>query len=374
MCAELNYSPGLEGVIAGPSAICRVRPDADVLIYRGYDCAELALNAEFEETAHLLIYGHLPSQAELAAFREAINSEREIPREIVGIVQALPKEMHPMDVLRTGVSACAGWDPDVEDNSHDANVRKAIRLMAKIPTILGVWQAKLDGRQPVAPNPNLSHAGNVLLLLCGEEPDEEATAIMNCSLTLYAEHGFNASTFTARVCASTLSDMHSTIAGAIGSLKGPLHGGANEAAMAMLEEIGEIENAEPWVMNRLATKQKIMGFGHRVYKKCDGRAVVLRAEGRKLAEKQGDMKFADMADVVESVLKREKKLFPNVDFPCAWVYRLLGLSVEMYTPIFAASRITGWAAHVIEQHDANRLIRPKCEYTGPLEVKYEAPA
>jgi len=345
MSTPPTYSPGLEGVIAGKSSICRVRADADILIYRGYDASELSLKADFEETAYLLLIGHLPSKAELESFKKDVHAARSIEQPIVDLIRALPESMHPMDVLRSGVSACAGWDPEVNDNSHDANVRKAIRLMAKIPVILGVRQAQLDGRKDATPREDLNHAGNLLLLLRGTEPQAEESALMNCSLTLYAEHGFNASTFSGRVCASTLSDMHSAISGAIGTLKGPLHGGANEAAMGMLEEIGNIENAEPWVMDKLAKKEKIMGFGHRVYRKCDSRAITLRAEGRKLAEKRGDTAFADMADKVEAILKREKNLFPNVDFPCAWVYRMLGLPVDTYTPIFAASRITGWVKY-----------------------------
>jgi 2-methylcitrate synthase/citrate synthase II len=373
MNQQSNYKPGLEGVTAGKSAICKVRADVDKLIYRGYDTSELARDAQFEETAYLLLFGALPNKKEVQSFKTEIDSSRAIQQPVVDLIRAFPESMHPMDVLRTGVSALAAWDPDVNDNSHDANVRKGTRLLAKIPTILGVRQAHLDGRSPADPKPELSFAGNLLLLLTGKVPDAHETAIMNCSLTLYAEHGFNASTFAARVCASTLSDMHSAICAAIGTLKGPLHGGANEAAMEMLEEIGDIEKAEDWVMDALAKKKKIMGFGHRVYRTCDSRAVTLREEGRKLAEKRGDTRYADMADLVEKVMKREKNLFPNVDFPCAWVYKLLGLPVATYTPIFAAARISGWAAHVIEQQDDNRLIRPAEDYTGPLEADYRPP-
>lgn len=367
------YKPGLEGVTAGKSAICKVRADVDKLIYRGYDTSELARDAQFEETAYLLLFGALPNKKEVQTFKTEIDSSRAIEQPVVDLIRAFPESMHPMDVLRTGVSALAAWDPDVNDNSHDANVRKGTRLLAKIPTILGVRQAHLDGRSPANPKPELSFAGNLLLLLTGKEPDADETAIMNCSLTLYAEHGFNASTFAARVCASTLSDMHSAICAAIGTLKGPLHGGANEAAMEMLEEIGDIDKAEDWVMDALAKKKKIMGFGHRVYRTSDSRAVTLREEGRKLAEKRGDTRYADMADRVEKTMKREKDLFPNVDFPCAWIYKLLGLPVATYTPLFAAARISGWAAHVIEQQDDNRLIRPAEDYTGPLEAVYRPP-
>lgn len=367
------YKPGLEGVTAGESAICKVRADVDKLIYRGYDTSVLALEAEFEETAHLLIVGHLPNKVELSAFKKELNTHCIIERPIIDLIRALPRSMHPMDVLRCGVSACAGWDPDVGDNSHEANVRKAVRLTAKIPVILGVRQAHLEDRNPVTPDPTLNHAGNLLLLLTGRRPDEGESKIMNTSLTLYAEHGFNASTFTARVCASTLSDLHSAITGAIGTLKGPLHGGANEAAMEMFEEIGDASKAEAWVREALAQKKKIMGFGHRVYRTCDSRSVTLKAEGLKLAKKREDTHYSDIAEVVETVMKREKKLFTNVDFPCAWVYKLLGLPVNTYTPIFAAARVAGWSAHVIEQHDNNRLIRPSEDYTGPIEAEYKKP-
>jgi len=373
MSEKPAYKPGLEGIVAGESAICKVRADVDKLIYRGYDTSVLALEAEFEETAHLLIEGRLPLKVELSGFHEEINKNRPIEPPVIDLIRALPDSMHPMDVLRCGVSACAGWDPDVGDNSHEANVRKAIRLTAKIPTILGIRQAHLEGREPVDPDPSLNHAGNLLLLLTGKKPDEDAAKIMNTSLTLYAEHGFNASTFTARVCASTLSDLHSAITGAIGTLKGPLHGGANEAAMAMLEEIGDPAKAEAWVMDALSKKKKIMGFGHRVYRTCDSRSVTLKAEGLKLAQKRGDTLYSDIAEVVERTMKREKKLFTNVDFPCAWVYKLLGLPVDTYTPIFAAARVTGWSAHVIEQHNNNRFIRPSEDYTGPMEMEYKKP-
>jgi citrate synthase len=367
------YSPGLEGVIAGKTALGDVRSDVDKLIYRGYDASELGLKGDFEETVHLLLLGHLPSKAELAQLKKDLHSARPIEKPISDLIQALPATMHPMDVLRTCVSACAGWDPDVTDNGKEANVRKAVRLLAKAPTILGTLQAKLDGRTVPVPRNDLNHAGNLLLMLTGKVPGADETAIMNLSLTLYAEHGYNASTFAGRVCASTLSDLHSAVTAAIGTLKGPLHGGANEAAMAMLEEIGEVDKAEEWIMDALKQKKKIMGFGHRVYKISDSRAVSLRIEGRKLAEKRGDTRYADMADIIEAVMKREKKLFPNVDFPCAWVYNMLGIPVDMYTPIFAASRIAGWSAHVIEQFENNRLIRPDAEYIGPLGLAYQPP-
>lgn len=368
-----HYSPGLEGIVAGRTSLSDVRSDVDKLIYRGYDASELGHRGEFEETAHLLLLGRLPSLAELDQFKRDLHTARSLEQPILNLIRALPDQMHPMDALRTALSATAGWDPDVEDNSREANIRKAIRLLAKAPLVLGALAAKSAKRAMPEARSDLNHAGNLLLQLTGKVPDSDDVAVMNLSLVLYAEHGYNASTFTARVCASTLSDLHSSITGAIGTLKGPLHGGANEAAMTMLEEVGEVDKAEPWVMDALRQKKKIMGFGHRVYKQCDSRAVSLREAGRKLAEKRGDTRFADIADAIEAVMKREKNLFPNVDFPCAWVYRLLGIPVPMYTPIFAASRISGWAAHVIEQFENNRLIRPDAEYIGPLGLEYEPP-
>jgi citrate synthase len=277
-----------------------------------------------------------------------------------------------MDVLRSCVSLLAHFDPQAQDLSHEANVEKAIRLTAKMPTIITAAYRIFNGQEPIQPSPELGHAANFFYMLKGEKPSELVGRILDATFILYAEHGFNASTFCARVTSSTLSDMHSAITAAIGTLKGSLHGGANEEAMKMLQEIGTVENAEPWIMDALARKHKIMGFGHRVYKKGDTRAPLLKQMGEELSRELNDTKWHQMASKVEEVMLREKNIFPNVDFPTSYIYYLMGLPIPLYTPMFAASRIAGWAAHVIEQLDNNRLIRPKSIYEGPKHREFIA--
>lgn len=370
MEATQTYSPGLEGVIAGISQISQVNPDLDSLIYRGYDIRDLAKSAKYEEVAYLLLHDDLPNKAQLDAFQQKINSQRELPKAVLDTIRALPKDSNYMDVLRTCVSMLAHFDSQAQDLSHEANVEKAIRLIAKIPTIITAAYRIFNGQEPVAPDATLSHAQNFIYMLRNEKPDDYTTKVFDTTMILYAEHGFNASTFSARVTCSTLADLHSGITAAIGTLKGPLHGGANEEAMYMLQEIGTVENAEPWIMDALASKKKIMGFGHRVYKKGDTRAPILKVMGEELSRKLGDMKWHLMADKVEEVMLREKNIFPNVDFPTAYIYYMMGLPIPLYTPLFAASRVAGWSAHVIEQLDNNRLIRPKSEYQGPKHREF----
>ena len=350
------YSPGLEGVIAGESALSRIDIDINRLILYGYDLVELTENACYEEVAYLLLYGELPTIAELAEFNQQLRSQRDLPG---------PVDAHPMDLLRTAVSALAFFDAETPDNSHEANVRKAVRLLAKIPTALTYGYRFSQGLEPVAPSAELDHAANLLYMLRGEKPPAYEVEAMNTSLILYAEHGYNASTFTARVVASTLADLYAAMTAAIGALHGPLHGGANEAAMHMLLEVDSPAAAEQWVLDALAQKKKIMGFGHREYKSGDSRVPTMKKVGRQVAAAVGDTKWPDLADVVEATMMREKGIFPNVDFPCAYTYYIMGIPIPLYTPIFVASRVVGWAAHVIEQHDANRLIRPNHIYTGP---------
>jgi citrate synthase len=275
-----------------------------------------------------------------------------------------------MDHLKAAVALIGMHDPEVEDNSHQANVRKAIRLTAKFPTLITAAYRYSIGKEPIAPDNSLTHAENFLYMLTGEKPDPFYAKIIDISLICYAEHGFNASTFSARVTASTLSDLHSAIVSAIGTLKGPLHGGANEEAMKMLLEIGTPENAEAWVKDALATKKKIMGFGHREYKSGDPRATILTEHGRELSDRLGDTKWGRMAAIVEEAMLREKGLKPNVDFPTSYIYYMMNLPIPIYTPIFAIARITGWSANVIEQLDNNRLFRPKAEYEGPRHKAY----
>ena len=359
------YSPGLEGVIAGESALSRIDIDINRLILYGYDLVELTENACYEEVAYLLLYGELPTIAELAEFNQQLRSQRDLPGPVVELLRSAPVDAHPMDLLRTAVSALAFFDAETPDNSHEANVRKAVRLLAKIPTALTYGYRFSQGLEPVAPSAELDHAANLLFMLRGEKPPAYEVEAMNTSLILYAEHGYNASTFTARVVASTLADLYAAMTAAIGALHGPLHGGANEAAMHMLLEVDSPAAAEQWVLDALAQKKKIMGFGHREYKSGDSRVPTMKKVGRQVAAAVGDTKWPDLADVVEATMMREKGIFPNVDFPCAYTYYIMGIPIPLYTPIFVASRVVGWAAHVIEQHDANRLIRPNHIYTGP---------
>jgi len=372
---------GLEGVIAGETEICSVEQGA--LIYRGYEIHDLAENATFEEVAHLLLVGHKPSPDELRAFTDELVAERALPENVIEFLKSAAPALHaktavPMDVLRTCVSMIAHTDPDCQDNSPEASLRKAKRLTAKIPTIIGHMQNIYDERALVAPetggDPKLSHAGNLLYLMTGEHPTNEAEHVMDVSLILYAEHDYNASTFTSRVIAGTLSDLHGAVTGAIAALKGPLHGGANEAAMEMLSEIREAigpendpEKIRDWMHKAFSEKRKLMGFGHRVYKNGDHRAPILHALGRSLAEKTGEafVRLFELGEQVQQIMLEEKNIHPNVDFPCGMTYYTMGIPVPQYTPIFVASRITGWAAHVMEQHANNRLIRPIAKYTGP---------
>jgi len=358
-----EYSPGLEGVIAGETSICSITEDG--LYYRGYYIAELAEKCSFEEVAFLLLCGELPNRAQLDRFNQNLASQRALPGPLIEAVFRLPATIEPMDALRSAVSLQSHFDPDVTDGSHEANIRKATRLMAQAPALIGAWHAMRSSRRPAETDATAGHAAYLLQQVTGEKPDREAERAMNVSLILYAEHEFNASAFAARVTVSTLSDLHSGIIAGIGALKGPLHGGANEEAMRMLLDVGGPERAESWVMERLERKERIMGFGHRVVRKGDSRAGIMHELGAELARKRGDDKWLRTADTIQTVVEREKGLKPNVDFPCGWVYYMLGLPVDLYTPIFVASRVTGWSAHIIEQLDHNRLIRPRGLYVGP---------
>lgn len=363
---------GLAGQSVGDTSVCSVNQTQ--LIYRGYEIADLAAHATFEEVSHLLLLGHKPSPAELEAFDADLKSERCIPKhvqdEIIRIAKDSP-DAHPMNVLRTAISMLSHCDVDCEDNSAEAELRKAKRLLAKIPTCIGAHQMSLDGKDPVAPDSSLSHAANLLWCMSGEKPGDVAAKVTDVSLILYAEHDFNASTFTTRVIASTNSDMHSAVCGGIGALKGNLHGGANEAAMDMLKDImtdteGGDMTVDQWMQRAFTEKRKLMGFGHRVYKNGDHRAGILRTWGLKYAaeENTASKKWFDLGDEVQAIMLRDKKIHPNVDFPCGMTYFAMGIPVPQYTPIFVASRITGWCAHIMEQHANNRIIRPLAHYVG----------
>src|SRR6476646_9030920 len=366
--ATENYSPGLEGVIAGETAISTVDTG---LTYRGYALEDLAEHSTYEEVAYLILYGELPTASQAAAFRKRLGAAAVVPREIIEALRHIPAAAPSMDVLRSAVSLLAHWDPEVAAGSHDANVAKTERLLAKVPVIVAARQRLKTGQEPIPADPALSLPANLLWMLRGQKPSEKQVQAMDVSLILYAEHEFNASTFSARCVVSTLSDLHSGITAAIGALKGPLHGGANEAAMKVLEEVGTADRAEQWVQKALAEKQRIMGFGHRVYKEGDPRAVYLKKLTAAVAAETGHQDMERMADIIENAVRMEKKLPPTVDWPCARLYHYLGLPVDLYTPLFVVARVVGWSAHVIEQLDNNRLIRPRGLYKGAAPRKWK---
>jgi citrate synthase len=356
------YSPGLEGVIAGETGISTV---AEGLSYRGYPVTELAERATFDEVAYLLLHGDLPTARQLADFRKRVAVSRRLPEPLRDLLRALPKWTPPMDALRSAVSVLAHFDPDTPDSFREANLRKAERLLAQIPVAVADHYRLSKGLEPVPARDDLSHAANFLYMLRGTEPTPEATRALDVSLILYAEHEFNASTFTARVVTSTESDLHSAVVAAIGALKGRLHGGANEKVMDLLQATGGPDKAEAWIRDALARKERVMGFGHRVYKAGDVRAGILKNYAKRAAEAAGAQQWEQAAEIIERVLAAEKNLFPNLDWPAGRLYHALGLEVPLYTPIFVMSRVAGWAAHVIEQQEHNRLIRPRGRYTGP---------
>ena len=376
--AKAPDTRGLAGQTVGDTSICAVTQTE--LIYRGYEIADLAEHATFEEVAYLLLMGEKPTPAQAKSFHAELAGMRDVPAEIASMLAAIVKASpttHPMSLLRTGVSLLSHRDPECEDNAPDAELRKAKRLLAKIPTLIGIGQAAWDGRAVPANDPGMTHAAYLLLMLTGKKPTELAARIMDVSLILYAEHDFNASTFACRVIASTETDLHSAICGGIGALKGALHGGANEMAMEMLKEIdrdcaGGRMSVDAWMKQAFETKRKLMGFGHRVYKNGDHRAGILRRWGLKLAEQQGpsSKKWFDLGDEVQAIMLRDKAIHPNVDFPCGMTYFVMGIPVPQYTPIFVAARIVGWSAHVMEQHANNRIIRPLASYVGADRRKW----
>src|SRR5215216_952864 len=371
MSSEANVAKaGLEGVVAGESSISDVNGQEGRLIYAGYDIHDLAQYSSFEEIIYLLWNLELPTSSELNELKQKLARETGLPAQIQDLIRSVPKGANPMDMLRTVVSALSFYDPDGADMSREANVRRAIRLVAKFPVIVTTFQRVRNGQEPVQPREDLSLAGNFLYTLTGDEPDEIATRTMDVAFILHADHEWNASTFAARVTAATLSDMYSAIVSAIGTLKGPLHGGANEGVIKNLLEISSVENVEEWTQGALATKKKIMGFGHRVYRTEDPRATHLREMSGQLGERTGEKKWYEMSRKMEEVMVREKKLNPNVDFYSASTYYALGIPTDLFTPIFACSRISGWTAHVLEQYASNRLIRPRAEYVGPRGLKY----
>lgn len=364
MSEEKSYSPGLAGVVAGETAIACV--DQGKLLYRGYPIEELADKTTFEEVAYLLIFDELPNEDQLSDVKAALSKYRPLPGELLDALRKIPNDAPMMDVLRSMVSYAGHFDP-TEGEDPDALRQRSLWLAAQIAAIIAARFRLLNGKEPLEPKEGLSHAAQILYQAHGEEPDELATRLIDLTLVLYAEHDFNASTFTGRVITSTMSDMVSSVVGAIGALKGPLHGGANEASMEMLQRFKTPEEATEWLHGAFERKDKVMGFGHRVYKHGDHRARILEAELRKLADQKGAENWMGIYDAIKEPMVNEKKIFPNVDFPCGLTYYLLDLPLDLYTPLFVASRVTGWCAHIIEQAQDNRIYRPLSVYVGEAE-------
>lgn len=368
--ADTKKSGGLEGVVAATSEICFIDGTAGRLVFRGYEIGDLVENTTFEEVAYLLWHGNLPNQEQLSALKKDLVANMELPPHVDALLSAMPKTAVPMDVLRTAVSSLSATDPDLESNTPEANLRKAIRLTAQLPVIVAHFHRKRNGLPLVAKaDPSLSLAGNFLYLLNGTKPNSTTERVMDAALVLHAEHGMNASTFAARVTAATLCDMHGAATAAIAALKGPLHGGANQDVMELLLECGTADKAVATVEHRLATKQKVPGFGHRVYKTFDPRATFLRKMSKQLGEAVGETKWYEMSEKLIPVMKSTKNLDPNVDFFSASAYYAMGIPLDLFTGIFAIARITGWTAHIMEQHKNNRIIRPTDDYVGPFGRK-----
>ncbi|GAA0315321.1 bifunctional 2-methylcitrate synthase/citrate synthase [Kineococcus aurantiacus] len=355
---------GLAGVVADTTAVSKVDPGSNSLLYRGYPVQELATRS-VEEVARLLWDGELPTAQGLEAFRERERAGRALDDRVRRVVDELPLTAHPMDVVRTAVSVLGAVDEQAADHSREAELAKAERLFAALPAVVGYAQRRRHGQDLPAPRDDLGYAANFLWTVTGEEPDEVATRTFETSLVLYAEHSFNASTFAARVVTSTLSDLHSAVTAAVGALKGPLHGGANEAVWTVFEEIGSAQGAAAWLAGNLAAHRRIMGFGHRVYRHGDSRVPTMHAALRELATARGRTDVLDLYDALESEMLRAKDIRPNLDYPAGPAYHLLGLDTDVFTPVFVAARVVGWTAHVVEQRAANSLIRPLSAYDGP---------
>jgi citrate synthase len=357
---------GLEGIVAADTRLSDVRGEEGVLIYAGYNIDELAGKTSFEEVVHLLHENRLPNRQELQALKKTLAANRALPGKMMDVLRALPRETPPMHAIRTGISALGCFDPEAEDTSTEAQKRKALRLIAQIPIITAAFHRLRQGKQVLESDASLGEAANFLYLVDGEKPSREKEDTLNLCYVLHADHGMNASTFSARVTIATLSDLYSAITSAIGTLKGPLHGGANEGVIKMLQEIATADKVDGYVENALANKQKIMGIGHRIYKTLDPRAPHLRNMAQKLSSKIGEPKWIEMSDRIAKLMFERKKLNANVDFYSATVYYSLGIPTDLFTPIFAIARTAGWTAHVLEQLADNRLIRPQSRYTGPV--------
>jgi 2-methylcitrate synthase len=362
---KMNVKKGLEGAVVDTTSISKVTPETNSLIYRGYPVQDLADHCRFEEVAYLLYHGELPNESQLRAFENLEREYRDISEANLNVIRLLPKNCHPMDSIRTAVSFLGTEDERIWDKS--SNLDKAIRLLAKIPTMVAADFRIKKGLEPITPDKKLSIAENFFWMCFGRVPDPKVVKAFDASLTLYAEHSFNASTFTTRVITSTESDLYSATVGGIGALKGPLHGGANEAVMHMMLEINDPSRAETWMKEALAQKKKVMGFGHRVYKYGDSRVPTMKKYAVEMAEITGQKKWIQIYDTLEKVMLETKKIHPNLDFPAGPAYYMMGFDIEFFTPIFVMARTTGWSAHIIEQANHNRIIRPLSEYIGHPE-------
>ena len=356
---------GLLGIVVDETTISQVMPDINSLTYRGYAVQDLCEKCNFEEVAYLVLNGDLPKKQELKKFKKELEKNRNITINLKEIIKHMPKKSHPMDVARTIVSVLGLEDKDTSNNSHKATMSKAIRIFSKMPTAIAAFFRVRKGKKIIPPKKNLSFAENFFYMCFVNVPSKDIVKAFDVSLILYAEHSFNVSTFTARTITSSLSDIHGAITGAIASLKGPLHGGANEEVMHMMKKIKEPKNALKWINNTLDKKEVVMGFGHRVYKKGDSRVPTMEKYFRKVSKIKKDTKFHKIYDVVKNVMIKRKDIYPNVDYPTGPTYHLMGFDTDFFTPIFVISRITGWAAHIMEQHAANKLIRPLSKYSGP---------
>lgn len=368
---KMNVKRGLEGAVIDTTSVSKVNPDTNSLIYRGYPVQDLAENCSFEEVAYLLYNGELPNQKQLDAFREKERSYRAVSEDILKVVRLLPKECHPMDSIRTAVSFLGTEDPRIWDASPETNLDKAILLLAKIPTLVAADYRLKKGLEPIKPDTKLSIAENFFHMCFGKVPEKNIVKAFDVSLVLYAEHSFNASTFTSRVVTSTQSDIYSATVAGIGALKGPLHGGANEMVMHMMIEIGDPAKAEQWMLDALTQKKKVMGFGHRVYKSGDSRVPTMKKYAKVMADAIGEQKWMKMYDSLEKVMVDKKKIYPNLDFPAGPAYYMMGFEIDFFTPIFVMARTTGWSAHIIEQTANNRIIRPLSEYVGSEQRKVQ---
>lgn len=368
--AAAGGGAGLRGVVAASSSIGDVNGEQGILIYQGYDIHDLAEHSSFEETVYLLWHGRLPNGAEFEAFKRDIGEHYELPPQVVELIRQFPREAEPMDMLRTAVSALDFYDKECCDITREGALRTATRLTAQFPVLVAAIERIRNGENPIPAKPELSIATNFLYMLKGEMPTERAARIFDICLILHADHELNASTFTARVVAGTLADVYGAVTAAIAALSGPLHGGANTNVMKMLLKIGELDKAEDFVKNALAQKQKIMGIGHAVYKTEDPRATHLRRFSKEVGETHGETKWYEISRKIEDYIHREKGMYANVDFYSASTYYMMGIPLELYTPIFAVSRISGWTAHILEQYTNNKLIRPRAEYIGPRDLKY----